>query len=499
MMKHAAATVGLVTVLIAGCAPARTGVTGTPTRAPEPLSQPAATASPIGVDTSLAARPSDPVRTVLIDVDASGQSLRARPIDPTTLADVPGYVPISFGHHYVAHVSPDGRTIAAIAWPSGSSTSGAKIHLIDARRWVDRELDKPITNYTTAMQFDPSGTSVFWTQPNESELTPSVFGVDIASGRVREVARLAHGFYARDMAAFGARVAVFLVPANVPVNGALQAPQDVAHIAFVETGAGTVTDVPLPVRAGFYPDSTAATEEPFRTIEPGLAWDLARGKLYIADADSDRVFVIDLRTGKIAGPFEPRPKRSMLDVLWSLFGSVAEAKMTSTSRQHAVVAPDGSRLYVTGLRSDFAKGTDGKYHESVSALQLRVIDLSDMTELARIDGATTPLWMSPDGSVLLYGDNSYDMSVEGYAARSGFRLHLLDSTRHQDVALPVDGDPLVIGFDAISPTAYVRIQHFSANTLSVASLALIDLGGRKVVRERVMDRHFADVLLLAGP
>jgi DNA-binding beta-propeller fold protein YncE len=279
----------------------------------------------------------------------------------------------------------------------------------------------------------------------------------------------------------------------------VQAPADLARIALVDTGTGRVTDAPLPVRAGWYPDEVAAAEEPFRSVEPGLAWDLPREKLYVADADSDRVFVMDLRTGTVAGPFEPKPKRSMLDVLWSLFGSVADAKIASTSRQHAVVTPDGSRLYVTGLRSDFAKGTDGKYHESVTPLQLRVIDLSDMTELARLDGATTPLWMSPEGSVVLFGNNRYDTSVEGYAARSGFRLHLLDGERQQDVAVSVDGDPFVVGFDAKSRTAYVRIQHFSANALSVASLALVDLAARRVITERVMDRHFADVLLVGGP
>ncbi|HEV8672348.1 MAG TPA: hypothetical protein VGS01_16595 [Candidatus Limnocylindria bacterium] len=498
-MKHAITAVGIAIALVTACAPTQSNVSPSPTHARESALPPGGTATPITVDTSLAARPSDPARVVLIDDDGSGLNLRARPIDPGTLADVPGYVPIPFGHHYVARVSPDGRTIATIVWPSGSSTSGAKIHLIDTQRWADREFETPITNYATSINFDANGTGVFWTQPKESELTPSLFGLDVVSGRVREIARLAHGFYARDMVVFGGRAAVYLMPANVPINGTVQPPVELPHIAIVETAGGSAIDVPLPVRAGFYPDSTAAAEEPFRTVEPGLGWDLARGKLYVADAESDRVFVMDLRTGKIAGPFEPKSKRSMLDALWSLFGSVAEAKMTSTSRQHAVVSPDGSRLYVTGLRSDFAKGTDGKYHEFVTPLQLRVIDLSDMTELTRKDGASTALWIAPDGSTLLYGDNSYDTSVEGYATRRAFKLHLLDAARHDDVALPVDGDPLVIGFEARSRMAFVRLQHSSSGSLGYASLALVDLAGRAIIRERAMERHFADVLLLGGP
>jgi DNA-binding beta-propeller fold protein YncE len=325
-----------------------------------------------------------------------------------------------------------------------------------------------------------------------------VFAVDVASGGVREVVRLSEGFYAHDVEAFGARVAVFLVPANVSSSGVVRDPREEPRIALVDTGTGRVTDARLPVRAGQYPDSVAPAEEPFRSIEPGLAWDLPRAKLYIADGESDRVFVMDLQTGKVTGPFDPKPKRSMLDVLWSLFGSVADAKLASTSRQNAAVAPDGSRLYVTGLRSDFAKGSDGKYHESVVPLQLRVIDTSDMTEVTRMDGATTPLRMSPDGAMLLYGDNRFDTSVEGFATRSVFRIHLVDAVQHGDVALPVDGEPLVVGFDPRSRAAYARIQHYRPGGLGFASLSLIDLATRRVVNERVMERHFADVLLL-GP
>lgn len=499
MLRNAISAIAFTAVLLAGCAPAPSGVPASTPRAPEPVSQTGGTAAPVGVDTSLAVRPSDPVQTILIDDDGSGQALRARPIDPRTLVDIPGYLPISFGHHYVARGSPDGRTIAAILWPGGSSNSGAKIHLIDTGRWIDRELERPITNYTTAIRFDESGTNLYWTQPKESELTPSVFALDVATGGVRELARLAQGFYARDMVAFGTRVAAYLMPANGP-TGAAEQPKNAPRIALVDTGTGRVTEAELPVRAGSYADTTAPIDEPFRSIEPGLAWDLPRSRLYIADAETDRVFVLDLRSGNIAGPFDPKPKRSMLDVMWSLFGSVAEAKMVSASRQHAAISPDGTRLYVTGVRSDFAKAQDGKYHETVTPLELRVIDTSDMSELARRDGATTPLWLSPDGASLLFGDNQYDRSVEGYAARSDFKLHLVDTgSGYARATLSMAGEPQLRAFDRKSRMAFVSLQHFASGSLGYASLSLIDVGNRRIVSRRVMDRHFADVLLLDRP
>lgn len=498
-MRTILAPISLTALILAGCGPAPDGaaVSSPP---PEPMSQPGGTSAPTTVDTSVAARPSDPIRALLVDDDGSGQGLRARPIDPRTLADVPGYRPISFGHHYVAQASPDGRTIAAILWPSGSSTGGAKIHLIDTVQWIDRELATPITNYTTSIRFDKNGRGLYWTQPKESELTPSVFGLDIASGDVREVARLSNGFYARDMVTLGGGIAVYLMPANVPVNGSYEGPRDAARVAMVDNATGALREVALPVRAGSYPDTTVPIDEPFRSVEPGLAWDLPRNKLYVADADSDRVYVVDLHTGRIAGPFDPKPKRSMLDVMWSLFGSVASAKMVSTSRQHAAISPDGTRLYVTGLRSDFAKAQDGKYHETVTPLELRVIDTSDMSELARLDGATTPLWLSPDGTSLLFGDNQYDRSVEGWATRSEFRLHVVHTaSSHERTALPLDGAPTHGVFDAGARTAFLSVQHFAGASLGHASVSLIDLRGRRVIASRVMERHFADVILLARP
>src|SRR5207247_2367703 len=223
---------------------------------------------------------------ILIDDDGTGMHLRARPVDPVTLADVPGYAPISFEHHYQAAVHPSGGTIAAVMWPGGNGNYGATVHLIDTARWIDRTLDTKIDAYTTALRFDETGAAVYWAQP---------------------------------------------------------------------------------VRAGQYQDPAAPTaDEPWRQIAPGLAWDGPRSRLFVADAESERIFRVDLDAGTIAGPFEPKPRRSLADVLWALLGgTTAQAKMQSSDRQQATVSADGTRLYISGMRSTFAKGQDGKYHESI--------------------------------------------------------------------------------------------------------------------------------------
>src|SRR5229473_3011911 len=63
-----------------------------------------------------------PVRAPLLaDLAAPQGPIRLHPVDPATLADVPDLAPIEVGHHYNQAVSPDGRTLAVISWPSGSN------------------------------------------------------------------------------------------------------------------------------------------------------------------------------------------------------------------------------------------------------------------------------------------------------------------------------------------------------------------------------------------
>jgi hypothetical protein len=264
--------------------------------------------------------------------------------------------------------------------------------------------------------------------------------------------------------------------------------------------AWIVAVVQLPMRAGQVQDPAAAGgDEPFRSIEPGFAWDLPRSRVFVADAESDGIAIVDLRTGELRGPFVPRPRRSMVDVLWSLFGNIAEAKMVSANRQQAAVSPDGSRLFVSGLRSDFAKGQDGKYHEVIAPLALRVIDTTDMSEMASLDAATTALWISPDGGSLLYGTNRFDQTVEGYANRLDFKLTLVNVSAPNDaITVPVAGQPRVVGFEPRLGTAYLSVQHVESGMLGHASLSVVDLASRRIVATRDMERHVAEILLL-GP
>jgi hypothetical protein len=323
-----------------------------------------------------------------------------------------------------------------------------------------------------------------------------VFALDVASGAVREVARFAEGYSARDLRVLAARIAVWLVPTSlVMIDGR---PRDVPQVALVAAAGGIDTTVPLPaIHAGQTRDTYA--EDGYRSIEPGLAWDVERGRLYVADAESERIFTVDLRSGTLGGPVVPARNRSLSDVLWSLFGSVADAKMQSSTRQRAALSADGRWLYVSGERSDL-KSSDGKLREVITPLQLRVIDPTDLSLTATLDAATTMLWPAPSGTRLLYATSRITPVAEGSADRLDWRLHLTDGAAAKELAaVPFDGQPWLLAFDGNRGIAYLGSLPSGGGTSGRVSVLAIDLVNGSVIARREMGRHYSDVILMPGP
>ena len=492
----------LIAVLTASACTSTSPLTGVPsqptTRPAEPQVASSSPAPTSPVDTRPEARPSAPAAAILVDDDGSGIHLRARPIDPVTLEDVPGYSPISFGHHYVAAVAPRGGLIAAVLWPSGNANSGGTLHLIDTTRWSERVLALRIDTYTTPLHFDERGTAVFWAQPasSASDPTSAVWRLDVAAGSARQLARLPDGMSAREVMPFGDLVTVFAQPSDLAV-GAQRGGSPSIFVIDPATGAA-IRSIPVPVRAGQYQDPKAVDPtEPWRTITPGLAWDLPRSRLFVADAESERIYRVDLRTGAIAN-FDPQPRRSFIDTLWALLGgSIADAKSNAASRQQATISPDGERLYVSGSRTEYVQTQDGRYQEQITPLDLRVIETRDMSEVARHGASTGPLWIAPDGVSLLYGTARYDPNASGYAF-SEFKLHLADGATAQDRAVvSLSGDVWIASVDSASRSAYVVSTSVVADALGRATVTAIDLQTGRARVARDMGRHYADVLLVA--
>ena len=409
----------------------------------------------------LLVRVEDPGSTASLDQQKLGV-LRARPIDPRTLADLPGFTPLELSHHYSAVLSPDARVLATIAWPSGSTSYGGRLHLVDTIAWSDREIDVQIDQNVQSMQWSADGTRLVWIGIVGSNPTLSyqfaVYAMDLASPSAREVARLPSGYLPQDARLLGSRLAIV---GAVTEKGLAT---DSAAIAFVDI-PGSVS--PLLRLDGLRLGQAGVNETglyPYRMIVPGLGWDLPRGRLVVVDAEREIVRVVDLVRGTESGPLAIRTRGSVK-------APAGGAKMISTTRKIAAVSADGRTLYVSGLREDVpAQGENPQ----LTTIALQRIDLGDMSETARSQGGKG-LWMASDGTRLIVADDS---------------VRLLDARDLREIARMELRDAIVAGERA--GLAYVARASFDAGS----SLHVVELATGRVVAMRDVARHIADVITL---
>jgi hypothetical protein len=386
--------------------------------------------------------------------------LRARPIDPTTLQDIPGFTPLELGHHYRAVLSPDRRTLATIVWPSGSSNAGGVLHFVDPVAWTDRTTGVQIDESTMWLEWSKDGTQLFWMRyigaPNLTQY--AIFSADATTSAVREVMRLPAGFQPYEARLLGSRLAV------VGATDEHGLTTGDASVAFIDLSVGRVSS--LLRLAGLRIGQFNVAEPglyPYRMIFPGIAWDLQRDRLIVVDAERDVVRMVDLAAATESGPLAIRAH---------LAKGLGVAKMVSTTRKVAALSADGRWLYVSGLREDVTgNGPDVQ----LTAMALLRIDMTDRSETARVDGDRS-LWLSSDGRhLVLFGDT----------------VTVLDSSALRRIShLEVAATTVVAG--ERETVAYLtQISYPGASTLRA-----VDLATGRIVATRDVARHVADLITL---
>ena len=389
--------------------------------------------------------------------------LRGRPVDPRTLEDIPGFTPLELGHHYRTALSPDGRTLATMVWPSGSTNAGGVLHLVDPISWNDRLTEVRIEQTATWLEWSADGTRLFWMQHIGrlgANLTQyAIFSTDVARPAAREVVVLPAGFEPYDTRLLGSRIVLLGA-----MNERSLAQEDAA-IAFVDLAAGKVSSM---LRLdGFRLGQFEVSEPglyPYRMILPGVAWDLARDRLVVVDAERDLIRIIDLARGTDSGPLAVRTRAAAK--------GPGGAKMVSMTRKDAILSEDGRWLYVSGLREDVA-AAGGDAH--VTPLALQRIDLTNVSETARVEGGQG-LGLSADGTRLV---------IPGEA------LRVLDSSDLRELAR-VDmfpGTALAGQRDGV-----IYVAH--ASYPGPSTLRSIDLTAGDILATRAVARGVAQLILL---
>ena len=386
--------------------------------------------------------------------------LRARPIDPTTLQDIPGFTPLELGHHYRALLSPDRRTLATIVWPSGSNNAGGVLHFVDPVAWSDRMTGVQIDESTVWLEWSKDSTQLFWMRYiGDPTLTQyAVFSTDTTARSAREVMRLPAGFQPYEARLLGARLAV------VGATDQHGLTTGDASVVFVDVSTGLVSSV-LPL-AGLRLGQFNVSEPglyPFRMISPGLAWDLPRGRLIVVDAERDVVRVVDLSSATESGPLAIRAQAAK---------GPGTAKMVSTTRKVAALSADGRWLYVSGMREDVS-GQGPDVHLTPIALQR--IDMTDRTETARVEGGKG-LWLSTDGShVVLFGET----------------VTVVDASGLRQISQIEAAATAVVAGERADVAYLAQITYPGASTIRA-----VDLTTGHIDATREMARHVADLIPL---
>lgn len=340
MARRALGLVAAVVVVVAAAVVARPPAREHPPPFTVERATPSPRAAPSAPEPSASA-PATPAR-------GGRASLAVHRLDPRTL-EVRGEavsLPLSPGRLSVAF-SPDGGRFAVAATRAQPEVDTV-LRLYDTGRLERAPPELFVSGLVDWLAFTPDGGGIVWLESHFRAFlqvgglrlteggTRRLPGVQLpVEGRVHSLAALA-----------GERVGLVMLAAG----GSREAVG--VRLVVVDLGEGEVgVDLPLPVA----PPLGAAGER-----LPGVAWDAARDRVYVAHADRDAVLAVDLADPdggvELAGPAPP-----------------ASAPVGAVSRQ-AVLSDDGSMLYVHGAVRAGA-GEDAGAGPTPGALPLVAVDV----------------------------------------------------------------------------------------------------------------------------
>ncbi len=362
----------------------------------------------------------------------NGAGLQARPVDSATLANLPGYAPINFGHHYTYAASPDRKTLAVITWPSGSDNAGGALHLIDLKTWTATPTDLHFDDYIGSLTFGADGKTLYWTMPATHDPAHGMsrdyqlYRYDLDSRQSSVVTQFPSSFMPWEQQTIllsTGKVAIFGVPTD-PNNLAEDAP----HVLIVDLTRHSITaDVQLDgMKAGQFHENVTPSAQgesgQYVMYNPGLVWDLERNLLYVAHADEDKVTVVDLVQQAVTQQTYIRPQHSFLEWLSALLVLTVEAKGGPEMGTRAMLSRDGKRLYV------FSQDTEAGL---LRATKLRVISTNGMREINYIDDLLTDFTLTPDGKSLLV-IKSETVNLYGFDMILSRDVYVLDAETLQE-------------------------------------------------------------------
>jgi hypothetical protein len=425
-----------------------------------------------------------PLRTLLFH-ETQPFELSMSPIDPELLEPIPGLKPVVIGHHYVAGTRPDGGAIAVIGWPSGAS-AGGQLQLIELEPWTIRSTGATIDASVVALGFAPDGNDLYWplspaTPPFASEVVLATGASGAEVGRISlppslvpwELRPTQHG-----------HIAVFAVRTDASwLNN------EPPRVLLIDPDApDLVADVQL---EGIVAGQRGSQARGYDSFRPGLAWDIARARLYIVDASQDRLTIVDLDRGRVVAATELVSAQSPLDALGAWLVPTARAKLLPGTDRTAVLDPEGRRLYVAAMHRT---QSDGLREFREVALGGFVVDTDTLRIVGLIDQPVSELALSPDGARLLATGTDVVSRHDEAGVVTPHGLFVLDPRSLEELAhIPAAGPMRVAGFSPDGSIAYLQRWEDAPSGGQSCVISSLRLNRLEIVAERRIS-GYCDIL-----
>lgn len=348
---------------------------------------------------------------LLSRLDARTNKTEIYAIDPQNGLPIASAPPIPMGGTFFNVRSPDGGTLAAVAYPHVNNGNNGQLHFVDLSAWQDSSLEFVVEGWIGVLTYSPDGRYLaIITWQNGSE----IYIVDAKAKMLVSQTTLKNKFAKAQFTRDGSGLMVYMnrwdttKDTNIPPSAA----------RLVVPSLEIQWEQPLDgIKHGFFAtDPEKNPHEPGAgiTLEPGVAFSPIENKVFILHADSERMTSVDYDRQEVT-TVEIVPKMSWLERLMWLDAQPAKAKVLDGTFKKAVISQDGKTIYATGITNKSIEPDKKQWELQTIQNGLQVIEAQTGTELAHYDTNAEGLNLSPDGRwVFLYSyeeTNNYGIPV----------------------------------------------------------------------------------------
>jgi len=452
---------------------------------------------------------------LLIDVNENTEQNRIRALNPKTLIEVVGKAPIVIGKKQISALSDDGSKVAIARWKKANSKE-ADLLILNVEKWKVEETGQKITEAISRLTFGPDGSTLYWVQPSSKEKIKDIpknyelNSYDIKTKKLRVLEKFKSLFIPDRIHLTEDGDHIVIYGLNVEED---RMSKGSPNLITVNTKTGkVVADIKLVgVKAGLSKFAGAKKGEPgYRSYKPGLTSHKDEPLMYIAHSDDDKVTVVDMLKGTVVKKLDIKKKVTMSDSIFSIFEGTALAYQSSAEKapkkadtkadpesavlpleKRAVLSSDGNRLYIAGYKY-VNKKKKGKNVSKLETDGLKILEASDMSQIASFDLAVNDVRLSPDDRWLLL-KHTYNIGAK--KENGGF--YIFDTNKQEKVAyLQKKWNVKIDGFSVDSSYAYTSYTEGSMGGHNWKQiLRAVDLNTQKLIAKREVKGFFADLLV----